>query len=182
MARPNRKYIPNVTIEGARLLFRNFSGKEGDMNNAGDRNFNVVLDPEVVPRMLEDGWNIKTLKGKEEGDPDTYILKVKLKFKKPTPEVPEPRQPRVILVTSRGRTQLGEEDVSVLDWAEIVNTDLIVSPYIWEMRGNTGITAYVQDLFVTIQENELDLKYADVPLDSAKSAVLMQNPTSYYED
>jgi hypothetical protein len=171
---PNPNRIPNVTIEGARLLFRNFSGKADSMNAAGNRNFCTLLDSEVAKQMASDGWNVKYLKAKEEGDVDQPYIQVKVNFKG--------RPPRVVLITSRGRTSLGEDEVSMLDWAEIVNADLILSPYRWEMRGNSGITAYLQDLFITIQENELDRKYADVPMDSAMNAVVSQNPTSFFDE
>ena len=74
------KRIPNVTFEGVRLMFRNFSGIERDYNRAGDRNFNIVLDPETADAMAKDGWAIKYLQPKEEGDDVLPILKVKVKF------------------------------------------------------------------------------------------------------
>ena len=42
-------------VEGARLVFRNFSGKEGQYNREGDRNFAVILDQETAERMAADG-------------------------------------------------------------------------------------------------------------------------------
>ena len=70
----------------------------------------------------------------------------------------------MVLITSRGKTNLGEADISLLDWAEITNVDLIINPYIGP--GRETPTAYLDSLYVTIQEDELELKYLDVP-DSA---------------
>jgi hypothetical protein len=57
---------------------------------------------------------------------------------------------------------LHEDEVEILDWADIQMTDLIVRPYEWAVNGKTGIKAYLQSIFVTIQEDELELKYADI--------------------
>ncbi len=56
-------------IEDARLIFRNFTGKEGQYNNEGARNFSVILTDDVAVEMLRDGWNVKYLEPREEGEP-----------------------------------------------------------------------------------------------------------------
>ena len=66
------------------------------------------------------------------------------------------------MITSRGGTPLNEEDVEILDWADISNVDLIVRPYEWAVSGKTGVKAYLKSIFVTINEDELELKYADL--------------------
>ena len=38
--------IPNISIEDARIIFKNFSGKGSDFNAEGVRNFCLVLDEE----------------------------------------------------------------------------------------------------------------------------------------
>lgn len=143
----------NVTMQGVRLIFRNFRGEAGQFNAAGNRNFSVLLDPKTAKAMLRDGWNIKELRVREEGDEPEYALKVTCKYGK----VP----PRVVMLTSRGRTDLTEETISVLDHAVIIDADLIVRPYEWDVQGKQGISAYLQSLYVTIQEDELELKYAE---------------------
>jgi hypothetical protein len=74
------------------------------------------------------------------------------------------------MITSRGRTSLGEEEINLLDWAEIKTADVIFRPYNWEVSGKTGVKAYLVSLFVTIKEDELELKYADIP-DTAQNYV-----------
>jgi hypothetical protein len=153
--------MPNdntVLMEGVKIIFRNFEGKEGQYNRAGDRNFAVLLDQQVAEAMSTDGWNVKWLKPREDAEeeeqPQAY-LQVTANFDKGRP-------PRVVMITSRGRTNLDEDSVDILDWADIVNVDLIVRPYEWSVNGKTGIKAYLQSIYVTVEEDELERKYAEM--------------------
>lgn len=148
-------YVDNsVVMENVRIIFRNFAGKEGKYNREGDRNFGVLLDDDVATAMAKDGWNVKWLKSRDEDEPEQAYLQVAVNFKG--------RPPRIVMVTSRGRTPLSEDDVEVLDWADIANVDLIVRPYEWAVNGKTGIKAYLKSIFVTINEDALEMKYADL--------------------
>jgi hypothetical protein len=51
----------------------------------------------------------------------------------------------------------------MLDWADIKSSDLICRAYEWDVNGKTGIKAYLQSLFVTIEEDYLDRKYSNDP-------------------
>jgi hypothetical protein len=147
-----------VLMEGVRIVFRNFSGKEGQYNREGDRNFAALLDDSTANAMAEDGWNIKWLKPREvdEGEEETpqAYIPVSVNFKG--------RPPRIVLITSRGRTNLDEDSIEMLDWADISNVDLIVRPYEWTVNGKNGIKAYLQSIYVTIEEDALELKYAEL--------------------
>lgn len=148
----------NVVMEGVRIIFRNFEGKEGPYNKEGDRNFAVLLDEKTAQMMAEDGWNVKWLKPREdiadEGEEDQPYLPVSLRY--------DVFPPHVVMVTSRNRTILNEDQVEVLDYADIVNVDLIVRPYTWTVNQKTGIKAYVKTMFVTIEEDQLVKKYAEM--------------------
>lgn len=150
--------VPNgqtETFENARIIFRNFSGAETEYNPLGSRNFSLVLEPETAEKMAADGWNVKMRPGREEGDEMLCHLPVAVGYKI--------RPPRVVLITSRGRTNLGEEDLDILDWADIINVDMIIRASHWSKGGNSGVKAYLQSLYITIREDELELKYADTP-------------------
>lgn len=162
MVRKNPE-VPNVVFENVRILFRNFTGKEGTYNVRGDRNFCIALTDEVAEDMKANGWNIKYLKPREEGDAPLAYIPVRVNF--------GGRPPRVVMVTSRGKTTLGEDEVAILDWADIENVDVIIRASHWEVNGKTGIKAYAQSVYVTIIEDDLERKYVDVP-DSAVSSMI----------
>lgn len=167
-----KDYMDNAVLEDVRILFRNFSGKEGQFNRAGQRNFNVLLPPEIAEKMLKDGWNVKELKPRDAEDELEYRIEVAVNY--------GGRPPRLVMVTSRGKTNLDEESVDLLDWADITHADVILRPYQWEVNGKTGVKAYLQTGFFTIREDELERKYAEVP-DSAMSAMTVEEEPPWDE-
>lgn len=150
----------NIVMENARLIFRNFEGREEKYNRKGDRNFGLIIeDPEVAQQLAEDGWNIKELTPKNNDDYDDtpeviYWLPVTVRFD----NVP----PKVMLVTRRKKTRLNEENINTVDYANIAKVDLTVTPYDWEVNGKSGTKAYLQTMYVTINEDEFADKYADL--------------------
>lgn len=152
----------NLIIENARLRFRNFSGVEGKYNNKGNRNFCIELDPDDAEDLRDDGWNVKCLMPREEGDDPIHYLQVAVRFE----NIP----PKIVIITSNGKTVLKEDQVDMLDWAEIDNVDLTIQPYDWHVGDKSGRKAYLKAMYVTLVEDELDRKYADVP-DSAQNAL-----------
>ena len=149
-----------IVMENARLIFRNFEGREEKYNRKGDRNFGLVIeDEEVAEQLIADGWNVKnfTPKNNDEYDdtPTTvYWLSVTVRFD----NVP----PKVTLVTRRKKTKLDGENISALDYASIKEVDVIVTPFDWEVNGKSGTKAYLQTMYVTINEDEFADKYADL--------------------
>ena len=150
------KYIDNATLNDVQIRFRNFSGNQGQYNALGQRNFCALLPEDTAEAMARDGWNVKYLKPREEGDVPQAYIKIKVNFSGPRP-------PKIYMINSRGRVQLGEDMVAILDWADFAKVDLIISPYKYDVNGNQGVTAYLQTIFCTIREDELELRYADVP-------------------
>lgn len=147
--------ISPITLENARILFRNFSGKEGPYNREGDRNFCVLLEPDLAEQLEIDEWNVKTLRSKDEDEPDQAYLQVAIGYKA--------RPPTVVMIGSRGRTALGQDEIEILDWVDIKYSDMIVRPYAWTVGNKTGIKAYLKSIYVVIDEDDLAIKYSDIP-------------------
>lgn len=148
----NQKPRKEFTIEGATIMYRNFEGRIGDYNREGKKSFAVVLTPEFAAQAERDGWNVNWTKEREEGDEIIPFMNVKVNFKY--------KAPRVILVTSTGMNALTEHSVGMLDDADIVNVDLTCVGSDYNVNGKEGISCYLKTMYVTINEDELDKKYA----------------------
>jgi len=150
---PDQKQI---LVENAKITFKNFEGREGQFNSPGDRNFHLLLEPALAKQMKADGWRVKQLKPRGEDEEGDFAIKVIVNYKKGRP-------PQCVLVTNQGknRTELGPDEVGMLDLVDIKNLDLIINGWYSENYGG-GYSAYLKTLFMTVNEDELQLKYADM--------------------
>lgn len=148
--------MERLTLENVRVIFRNFSGASGQFNAEGNRVFSVVIeDLDYAKTLISEGWALKELKN-EDGVVDAYQLPVKLNYGSGMP-------PRVYKVSLTGRNQvlLNEETIGMLDYLPIDYVDVVLNPYRWTVRGETGIKAYCQSMYVVIEESALDVKWAN---------------------
>ena len=152
----------NIMIEGARIGFRNFTGKEGKFNAAGDRNFCVFLEKDLASTLQEDGWNVKWLEPRDDQEDKQAYMQVRVSY--------SIKPPKIYMITHNGKSLLDEESVSMLDWAEIENVDLVINPYNWKVGAKEGVKAYVKSMWVVISEDEFEKKWSNAP-DSADNSM-----------
>lgn len=143
----------NITIEGARILFRDFSGEKNRYNS--DRTFTVVIEPELAVKLEADGWPVRYLEPRSEEEERTAILRVKVSFGK----VP----PQIVIISGGVKKNLDESNVNILDWAYIDNVDVQIRPYNYDINGKTGVKPYLKSLWVTLRDDTLESKYRDIP-------------------
>lgn len=158
-----RKNI-EVRIDNAHITFRNFAGAEGQYNPAGNRNFCVFLSEDVGKQMDADGWNIKWIESRDEYEdaPPRPMVQVRVNFGN--------FPPNIVLVSDGKMTRLTEENVNLLDFADLDQVDLILRGYEWEVSGKKGIKAYLKTGYFVLHVDELAKKYANA-LDSAQESI-----------
>ena len=149
-----------IDVENATIIWKNFAGKPDKYNAAGGkRTFTVLFDEAFGQQLAEDGWNIGFLEPREPGDPTKAKLQVQVSFK----NIP----PRVVLISGDKQENLDEDTVSMLDWIEIENVDVIIQPYNWVMNEGTknekrGVSAYLKAIYVTSVVDTFAAKYGEV--------------------
>lgn len=143
-----------LAIDNARIIFKNFTGKDDKFGREGDRSFSIVIEDDALAEQLaNDGWNVKPLTPRDPDEKVNHFIKVKISFKV--------RPPKIWLLTNHKRTLLDEDTIATLQYARIENADVVVNPWRWEVNGKTGIAAYLETLYVKIEDDPFADKYAD---------------------
>lgn len=158
MSKREEKNLGELTIENAELMYMNLSGNKSQFNPLGARGFSVRLSIEQGKQMEEYGWNVKPLYARDEmggrtKDIEAYHLPCAVRYDK--------FPPKIYLITDANKTLLGENEISMLDSADIENVDLILNPSRYDNKRlqGTGIKAYVKSMYVKIREDGLMKKY-----------------------
>lgn len=147
----------NIYFENAEITFKNFSGRPTKyQRQEGFRTFSVVIDdPDMAQHLSEDGWNVRILRPRNEDDTPKHVLDVSINFN-------FWKKPEIYMICDGHKTKLDEEDLDILDGADIITSDIVVRPRLWDDNGTTRIKAYLQELYVTIQQSRFAAKYADM--------------------
>ena len=169
-----------IRLEDAEVFYHDFQGRPNKFRpKGGRRTVSIeVCDPMIrdrrndddfypvdIMKLRDDGWNIKRLRKREgeEDAPDRYFLECVIAY-------PEDfrRGPKVYVVNLGDRTDdgklranlIGEDAIGALDYARIIRVDADINPYNWENKGERGVTAYIDKLYVVVEKSSYDDKYS----------------------
>ena len=145
--------VNTYTIKNAKLLFRNFAGAQ-DRFGSTARTFCVIIPDDAVDDFRTEGFNVKTLKPRDDTEEPLPFLKVKVNF--------GGRPPKIVSILGRNRTLLNEQTVGALDFADLERADIAIRPYHGRTRAGVEFcSAYLDKGFFTIVEDELEAMYAE---------------------
>lgn len=155
MSEPTQGWIEDIEIENAEVKwgFSHFDGREDTYNDAGDHNFTIILPEKQAKELMAEGWNVRTLEGREEGDPPEYLLKIKISYKY------EP--PKVYIIKGERKFRADEIDLSDIKRSTCLQLDVVITPSRWVHGRDSGITAYAKELYAKIKESRFSQAYAD---------------------
>ena len=141
-------------IRDARVIFKNFSGREEQFNKEGDRNFSLVLTKEDADMLAARGFNVKSRPPREEGDDPLYYLKINVKFDT------KGRPPRVVMVNTKNKVGLDSGTATLLDMGRITHADVRFRAWNYDPG---KYSAYLVTGFFNMEEDELEDRYSDLP-------------------
>ena len=150
----NGKRIPPIEIRHAQILWPNFEGRKEKFNDEGRRNFCLLIDDETADKLIEQGWRVKYLKPREEGDSPQPYLKVKVSYMY--------KPPVVDVIVGNKMSHLNEDTIYLVDTLDIDYCDLVLNGSWNEMPdGNKGYTAYLQEIYIHAAVSRLAKEYAE---------------------
>lgn len=77
-----------LAIDNARIIFKNFTGKDDKFGREGDRSFSIVIEDDALAEQLaNDGWNVKPLTPRDPDEKVNHFIKVKISFRVRPPKI-----------------------------------------------------------------------------------------------
>lgn len=149
------------------ILFPNLEGHKDQFNNKGERSFRLKFnDPDFAKELADDGWNIRIYTPKNEEYQPYHFMTVKTKFRDDSENVYQ--DPEIHMVNSKNDILCGAQNMHDIDMAfrnrKVERVDLVINPYHWVhpgMSNGEGITAYIREMWVEIQESPFASRYSN---------------------
>lgn len=157
MTKKADKKVPKLNIENANILpggWRNFAGRETEINRDGKRTFCVVIPEDMVEVLTADGWNVKERRYEDEPENTFHFLTVNVSYRGYYP-------PEIAIFANGVRTDLDQDTVGQIDRMRIKKASLSINPSRWDVNGKTGISAYLDCLYIAIDEEAWKSNFAE---------------------
>ncbi len=150
-----QNWIEDLEVENAEVkwAFSHFDGRADTFNDDGDHNFTIMLPEDQARDLIAEGWNVRTMDGREEGDPSEYLLKVKISYRF------EP--PKIFVIKGTRKFRASESDLVDIKRSTCEQLDVIITPSRWVHGRESGVTAYVKEMYAKIKESRFSANYAD---------------------
>jgi hypothetical protein len=155
-----RQWVPKLEIEEAQVKwgFSHFDGRADTFNDEGDHNFTLVLPAEEARRLQEEGWNVKEFEPSEErrkeGYESEFTLKVNISYRFDPP--------MIYFIKSGRKIRVDQDDLRDIRRDTCERIDVVIKPSFWTRPDRSGITAFVDEMFVTIAQSRFADRYADL--------------------
>lgn len=137
---------PLLVAKNCKIVEKNFEGKVSKYNKDGNKSFLLVFtDHDFARKLIEDGWNVKQFKPRDEDDkePD-YFINVSVSYKKFPPDIGIVNEDGTI-------AYLDEDKISILDHSYISSSDVSVTQSHWiDDDGKECIKGYLKKLHVRL--------------------------------
>lgn len=150
-------WLEDVQIMGG--SYKNFSGRKNEFNRLGWRTFCIIIDDIAFADQLKaDGWNVKIRQPRDEGDMPVYYLQLRLSYNTDESNVNGNNfaNPTVKRISGGNMVELTAETCGQLDDDEIEYIDVRIRPSFWDVRGSSGYTGYVKELYACVAESLAD--------------------------
>ena len=121
--------------------------------------FTMFIDDEdQALRMKDEGWNVQILEARPDHPDDNtkYFINATIKFCDRYGN-PLRYQPKVYIINNGKPTQIGEKALGSLDEKQIKYIDVVLNP---SVKDDGTFKAYVNELYVVVEESRLHDKYA----------------------
>jgi hypothetical protein len=149
-----------LQIDDARIIRRNFAGRQEMYNAEGERNFLLVIpEQDIADALINDlnefgvGWNVMIKDAREEGEPPFMFLTVKVKF--------NAKGPNIYLISGNKRVELDENTIDILDDIDIQHVNLDIRAYDGEGRFGPFRSAYLHSMEVYQEVDRFAARYAE---------------------
>lgn len=175
-----------LTLLDCELEGKNFSGSTGlwwdKFNDGTKRKIAVKLTEEEANWFAAQGAKVRVMEPNEKYPDPKFFVEVNISYRGKTPPAPgQPwntfeHGPRIVMVVPGGQNRdLTEETVGNLDRSYITKVDMEINMGQAKLRdgsrvmrnGIPGVTLYAERIFATVERNELEARYEDIPAEAS---------------